>query len=76
MSYQIECTPEYGILLWIEAPCGIKQPLMRWSTLEEVKTFGESILNFYQYRQAMLPGTLRKNGRRIFRRGKAAPSGV
>jgi hypothetical protein len=41
-------------MLWFEAPCGIKQPLMRWSSLEEVKTFGESILDFYKHRQTMM----------------------
>jgi hypothetical protein len=27
---------------------------MRWDNLEEVKTFGESILDFYHHRQMML----------------------
>jgi hypothetical protein len=54
MAYRIECSREYGILLWMDAPCGIKQPIMRWENLEEVKTFGEGILNFYNYRQRIL----------------------
>jgi hypothetical protein len=60
MPYRIECSPEQGILLWIDAPCGIKQPLMRWGSLEEVKTFGESILSFYNNRKMMLDESDRK----------------
>jgi hypothetical protein len=38
----------------------MKQPLMRWSNLEEVKSFGEGILGFYYHRQRMLHEADRK----------------
>jgi hypothetical protein len=54
MAYRIECSPQYGILLWIDAPCGIKQPLLRWDDLEDVKAFSENLLEFYNHRRRML----------------------
>jgi ribosomal protein S17E len=33
---------------------------MRWGSLEEVKTFGESILDFYKHRQTMMHEDNRK----------------
>ena len=60
MNYRIDCSPEYGILLWAEAPCGLKQPLMRWKNLDEVKVFGEKILDFYNHKQQTLQETRKK----------------
>lgn len=57
MNYRINCSPEYGILLWAEAPCGLKQPLMRWKNLEEVRVFGEKIMEFYNHEQQTLQET-------------------
>jgi hypothetical protein len=51
MTYRIDCTVKYGILLWVEAPCGIKQPLMRWADIKEVRKFGEDILDFCNYKE-------------------------
>lgn len=54
MSYRIECSAENGILLWIEAPCGIKQPLMHWPNLKEVRKFGEVIINYCEHSERRL----------------------
>ena len=47
--YRIEHSRESGIILWLEAPCGFKQPLIRWSDLNEVKQFADILSDFYHH---------------------------
>ncbi len=51
MAYRMESSENEGIILWIEAPCGIKQPLMHWANLAEVRRFGEIIIGYCDQRQ-------------------------
>lgn len=46
MFYRIEHTKEDGILMWIESPCGFKQPLIRWADTGAVRQFAEALLAF------------------------------
>ena len=47
MVYRIEHSRESGIVVWLEAPCGFKQPLMRWADLDGVKQFAGMLSDFY-----------------------------
>ena len=49
MAYRIEFFRESGIVLWLEAPCGLKQPLMRWADLDGVKQLADILLDFYNH---------------------------
>lgn len=49
MVYRIEHSKESGVVLWIEAPCGFKQPLIRWAHLEGVKQLADILLDFYHH---------------------------
>jgi hypothetical protein len=48
--YRIECTKESGVILWLEAPCGFKQPLIRWASLDGVKRLADILSNFYSHK--------------------------
>lgn len=47
MVYKIERTDDSGIILWLQAPCGFKRPLIRWANLEGVKQLADTLSNFY-----------------------------
>ena len=50
MTYRIEYSRESGVMLWLETPCGFKQPLMRWVDLEGVKRLADILSDFYYHR--------------------------
>ena len=37
------------MILWLETPCGFKQPLIRWADLEGVKQLADILLDFYHH---------------------------
>ena len=45
--YRIEYSKESGIILWLEAPCGFKQPLIRWADLDGMKQLAGMLSDFY-----------------------------
>ena len=47
MTYHVEYS-EKEIVLWIEAPCGFRQPLIRWSDIDSLKQLAEILLDFYK----------------------------
>ena len=47
MVYRIEYSKESGIILWLEAPCGFKQPIIRWADPSGVERFAGMLLDFY-----------------------------
>ena len=49
MHYRIEGSRESGIMLWLEAPCGFKQPIIRWANLDGMKRFADMLLDFHEY---------------------------
>lgn len=49
MVYRIEYSIESGIVLWMETPCGFKQPIIRWADLDGVKRFADMLLDFCNY---------------------------
>ena len=49
MAYRIEHSKESGIILWLEAPCGFKQPLIRWADLDGVKRLADILSDFYHH---------------------------
>ena len=49
MNCRIEYSEESGIVLWMETPCGFKQPIIRWVDLGEMKRFAGMLLDFYNY---------------------------
>ena len=50
MIYRIEFFKEVGIVLWLEAPCGLKHPLMRWADLDGVKRLADILSDFCHHR--------------------------
>ena len=49
VAYRIEFSKESGVILWLETPCGFKQPLIRWADLDRVKQFADMLLDFYHH---------------------------
>ena len=49
MFYRIEVSRESGIILWLETPCGFRQPLIRWADLDGVKRLADILLDFYHH---------------------------
>ena len=49
MAYRIEFSKESGVVLWLETPCGFKQPMIRWADLDRVKQFADMLLDFYHH---------------------------
>ena len=47
MRYRMQSSGELGVVVWLETPCGMKQPLIRWASLGEIKMFAEMLLDFY-----------------------------
>ena len=47
MRYRMQSSRESGIVVWMEAPCGIKQPLIQWDSLKGVREFAEMLMDFY-----------------------------
>lgn len=45
MTYWIEDSKESGLILWLEARCGFKQPIMRWRDLNEAQLFAGMLLD-------------------------------
>ena len=52
MSYRIVSDKELGVVAWIETPCGLKQPLVRWASLRKMREFAEMLLDFHDHMMA------------------------
>jgi hypothetical protein len=52
MIYRIENSKEDGLLLWVNAPCGIRQPLIRWANLNDIRRFASNLLEYCDYAEA------------------------
>jgi hypothetical protein len=52
MIYRIENSKEDGLLLWVNTPCGIRQPLIRWANLNEIRRFASNLLEYCDYAEA------------------------
>jgi hypothetical protein len=44
MMYRIDSSKKDSVLLWLDTLCGIKQPLMRWADLNDLKHFATSLI--------------------------------
>lgn len=62
MTYRIENNKDLGIILWAEAPCGMKQPLVMWNNLQEMKRFAHGLLRHYDSQAPQL-GTCSQEGK-------------
>lgn len=47
MFYRIQLSKELGVIVWLEAPCGFKQPIVSWDHLGGLKQFADILLDFY-----------------------------
>jgi hypothetical protein len=52
--YRIDNSKKYGFLLWMDVPCGIKQPLIRWASLDELRHFANNLIEYCNYVEAQL----------------------